>query len=315
MNANDIAHALEIAGIQPSTVTAIEEVGDGWECRVFRVVRPGVDDVALRLYTADTAGGTLRAEVAAYLALQEVDYPAPRLLAQHVDTEPLGAPFVLIDWLEGPLMESLGPSFDTIDSLTALFARLHDIPPNEELTERYQVPVLTNEALLDGRRAYLADADLDGFLPALDWLAEQLPHIGPLRLSYVHMDFHQKNVILTSRGPVVFDWGSFAVADPRSDLAWTHLLAGAYLGESAADRLLATYRRIRPAGVDDFAFFDVSAIWRRFLIIVMMLRDNLPAGVREQVLEAIQRLEPAYRRLVDLTGTSIDEVESLYSSR
>jgi aminoglycoside phosphotransferase (APT) family kinase protein len=33
------------------------------------------------------------------------------------------------------------------------------------------------------------------------------------------MDFHPKNVILTSDGPAVFDWGSFAVADPRSDVA------------------------------------------------------------------------------------------------
>jgi hypothetical protein len=48
------------------------------------------------------------------------------------------------------------------------------------------------------------------------------------------------------------------------------------------------------------------------LIIVMMLREDHPVGVLDQVIDAIRLLEPAYRRLVEATGTTIAEVESLY---
>jgi aminoglycoside phosphotransferase (APT) family kinase protein len=312
MQPTDIERALEHAQILPSRVTEIDEVGDGWESRVFRVSRPGANDVALRLYTADTTGQTLRAEVAAYLALEDVDYPAPRLLAQHTGTEPLGGPFILIDWLDGPVVD-VEPTPETLEMLTALLARLHDIEPNEELIARHQIPIRTNEGVIAERRSYLEGADLDGFLPSLKWLADQLRGLSPLPGSYVHMDFHPKNVILTSDGPAVFDWGSFAIADPRSDVAWTHLLVRTYLGDDAAGRFLSAYRRLRPESLDEFSFFEVSAIWRRFLIIVVMLRENPPAGVMEQVMDAIRLLEPAYRRLVDATGTTIAEVEDLYA--
>lgn len=92
----------------------------------------------------------------------------------------------------------------------------------------------------------------------------------------------------------------------------THLLVSAYLGEDAAGRFLSAYRRFRSGSLDEFNFFEVSAVWRRFLIIVMMLREDHPVGVLDQVIDAIRLLEPAYRRLVESTGTTIAEVESLY---
>ncbi len=308
----DIENALRAAGLRPTSVTGLDEVGDGWECRVFRVSRPGVVDVALRLYTGDPSGGTMRAEIAAYLALAEVDYPAPRLVAKYMDLDPLGAPFVLIEWLDGPSAESLGTSPEGLDLLTELAVRLHDIKPDMDLVARHGVPVRTNQDLITGRLRLLDHRNLEGFRPVLRWLADQVQGIGAVPLSYVHMDLHPRNVILTPRGPVVFDWGSFAVTDPRSDLAWSLLLAETYLGRDSADHILSTYRRSRPKGLDDLYFFEVSAVWRRFATIIGMLREDLPPGVRDQVVDGIRLLEPAYRSLTEVTGLTIGEVESLY---
>jgi aminoglycoside phosphotransferase (APT) family kinase protein len=98
------------------------------------------------------------------------------------------------------------------------------------------------------------------------------------------MDFHPKNVIVTGRGPVVFDWGSFAVADPRADLAWTALLVRTYFSEEAADHIISAYGDRRPEGIEDLAFFEVSSIWRRFATIVGMLREA-PPGIRRSSAE------------------------------
>ncbi|MDF1595428.1 MAG: aminoglycoside phosphotransferase family protein [Acidimicrobiia bacterium] len=313
MQPEDIENALVAAGIHPTSVIRVEEVGDGWECRVFRVGRDGVDDVALRLYTADPSGGTMRTEVAAYRALEQIEYPAPRLLAQHESRDPLGAPFVLIDWLDGPLADSLGASHEALDELTGLLVRLHDITPDREAAARHAVAVRTNRDLPAGRSAALDEGDLDGFRPALQWLAERARDIEAVPLSYVHMDFHPRNVILTRRGPVVIDWGGFAITDPRSDLAWSLLLAEAYMGSDTAARILSAYANRRPDGLEDLSFFRVSAVWRRLATITVMLREGLPPGVKDQVLEGVRLLEPAYRSLTEATGTTINEVEGLYT--
>ena len=312
MNALDVERALRSAGIAPTEVTRIDEVSDGWECRVFRVVRPGVDDVALRLYTGDPSGGTLRAEVAAYLALTEVDYPAPRLSAVHTAIEPLGAPFILIDWLDGPVADSLGTTADAIELITDLFVRLHNITPNAALMTRHEVPIRTNADVLAARSAYLAASDLEGFHPALDWLTRRLRDLEPIPHSYVHMDFHPKNIILTQAGPMVFDWGSFALADPRADLAWTLLLASTYMGPDVAGGILSAYKRTRPEGLGDLEFFEVSAVWRRFATILSILEGDPPSDLRDEILEGVRLLEPAYRRLVGATGHPIPEVEHLF---
>lgn len=310
----DIENALRAAGLHPTKVTDLEEVGDGWECRVFRVSRPGVEDVALRLYTGDPSGRTMRAEIAAYLALEDVDYPAPRLVAQHQSLDPLNAPFVLIDWLEGPIADSLGTSPETLDILAGLLVQLHDLTPDMSLVAQHGVPVRTNHDLISGRRNLLDEGDLEGFRPVLGWLADQLPGIEAVPNTYVHMDLHPRNVIITRRGPIVFDWGSFAVADPRSDLAWSLLLAETYLGKDSAAHVLSTYATARPGGLEDLPFLAVSAVWRRFAIIVTMLSEDHPPEVKDQVLEGIRLLEPAYRSLTEITGLSISEVERLYDS-
>ncbi len=308
----DIEKALRAARIEPAAVVAIEEVGDGWECRVFRVERPGVEDVALRLYTGDPSGQTMRAEVAAYLALEKVEYPAPKLLARHDDRQPLGAPFVLIDWLEGPVADSLGTSAAALDMIVDLMVRLHDIVPSGDLLDEGAVPWRSNRNLIEGRFALLDELDLGGFRPSLQWLLERVGDLEKVPLSYVHMDFHPRNVIITGRGPVVFDWGSFAVADPRADLAWSLLLARTYLDDAAAGYFLSYYENRRPEGIEDLVFFEVSAVWRRFATIVTLLRENPPASVKTQVSDGIRLLRPAYQRFVEATGSTIAEVEALY---
>ena len=311
MKAIDVARALRSANIVPAEVSGIDEVSDGWECRVFRVVRPGVEDVALRLYTGDPTGGTLHAEVAAYLALAEVDYPAPRLSGLHTEITPLGAPFILIEWLDGPVADSLGYTPEAIQLLARLFVRLHNIDPNGELISQHGVPTRSNDQVLEARSDYLEQADLEGLRPALDWLAERLRDVKSAPLSYVHMDFHPKNIILTQAGPMVFDWGSFAVADPRADLAWTLLLASTYMGPEVADSILLAYTSDRPDGLDDLDYFDVSAVWRRFATILSLLRGNPTPALRAELHEGVRLLEPAYRRLIGLTGVPIPEIEQL----
>ncbi len=308
----DIENALRSARIEPTEVAAIEEVGDGWECRVFRIERPGVEDVALRLYTGDPSGLTMRAEVAAYLALGKVGYPAPRLLGRHDDRDPLGAPFVLIDWLDGPVADTLGTSADALDVVVDLMVRLHDIVLSDDLLKSGAVPFRSNLDLIDNRFALLDELELGGFQPSLQWLRERVGGLQKVPLSYVHMDFHPRNVIITERGPVVFDWGSFAVTDPRADLAWSLLLARTYIDDAAAEYFLSSYKNRRPEGIEDLVFFEVSAVWRRFATIVTLLRENPPASVKTQVLDGIQLLRPAYQRLVEATGSTITEVETLY---
>ncbi|MFW2338542.1 MAG: phosphotransferase family protein, partial [Acidimicrobiia bacterium] len=173
-------------------------------------------------------------------------------------------------------------------------------------------PIRTNADVLAARSAYLAASDLEGFHPALDWLTRRLRDLEPIPHSYVHMDFHPKNIILTQAGPMVFDWGSFALADPRADLAWTLLLASTYMGPEVAGGILSAYKRTRPEGLGDLEFFEVSAVWRRFATIMSILENHPPSDLRDEILEGVRLLEPAYRRLVEATRHPIPEVEHLF---
>ncbi|HDS29201.1 MAG TPA: aminoglycoside phosphotransferase family protein, partial [Candidatus Acetothermia bacterium] len=63
-----------------------------------------------------------------------------------------------------------------------------------------------------------------------------------------HGDFHPDNVLMTSRGPMIIDWGPATAGHPAADVAWTILLfryAGVPPGTPRGIRaLLAALRRL-----------------------------------------------------------------------
>ena len=104
-------------------------------------------------------------------------------------------------------------------------------------------------------------------IPAPDWLIRK----HPTGSSYVHLDLHPDNVMLTSRGPVVIDWSNAGVGDPAAEVADLWLIfACASVPGSALERLLVRFgRKLFLSGV--LKRFDLDAI-----------RAGLPLAVRNR---------------------------------
>jgi len=156
--------------------------------------------------------------------------PVPRIHAQCKDTDVIGVPFVIMEYLEGLILRSPADVETHADglvraragtSLVDALVRLHAA----DITE-------TSLSGLANRRDYLSrqlhrwDAnwkhartrDLPDLAAAQEWLVAHAP--AQPRTAVVHGDFRLDNCMLDDRGNVVglLDWEIATVGDPMADL-------------------------------------------------------------------------------------------------
>jgi aminoglycoside phosphotransferase (APT) family kinase protein len=79
-------------------------------------------------------------------------------------------------------------------------------------------------------------------IPAPDWL-DDAP--GPKGDAVLHLDLHPMNIMKTSRGPVVIDWGIARRGDPAVEVAntWALLHAGQVEGSRLQRAIVSAGRR------------------------------------------------------------------------
>lgn len=165
--------------------------------------------------------------------LSSVGFPVPRPVAECTDVQVIGAPFLLMDYVAGRVIDdgvkasALDPAeaSDICRSLTDTLVDLHAVDPGQAgldslgRPEGYltrQVGRWTQQWELTRTRDL---ADVDALAAAL---AEQVATVPSMPGSIVHGDYRIDNTILAADAPAVravLDWEMSTLGDPVSDLA------------------------------------------------------------------------------------------------
>jgi aminoglycoside phosphotransferase (APT) family kinase protein len=162
-------------------------------------------------------------EAAALQAAARVGVPEPRLLLHGDDTETLGAPYMIMEHVEGETLARRilrDPKYAPARAMLAqqcgeVMARIHTIP-------RADIPALEEPDPLANIEATLLDFDEPH--PVLElglrWLHAHRPPDDRPR-AVVHGDFRHGNLIIGPDGiRAVLDWEIVHWGDPAEDLGW-----------------------------------------------------------------------------------------------
>ena len=166
--------------------------------------------------------------------LARVDYPAPRPLALCTDEDIIGAPFLIMEYVPGPILATTEdtarlPSSERGAASAALvetLARLHALAPADAGLDDLGRPdgYLARQAARWTKQWNLTKTrDLD----TMDELQRRVGHLiaetpADARAALVHGDYRLDNVILdpeTWQARAVLDWEMSTLGDPLADLA------------------------------------------------------------------------------------------------
>ncbi|MBS2964386.1 phosphotransferase family protein [Actinocrinis puniceicyclus] len=231
-------------------------------------------------------------EYRALAALSATDVPVPEPVALCEDTDVIGAPFFLMNWVDGRICRSpqdlaqlAAGAPATAAALADTLAALHRIDPAAVGLADFGRPAgYLNRQVARWHRQTLASRDRR--LPDLDSLARRLAESvpEPRRTSIVHGDYRLDNVLLMPAQPTriaaVLDWEMSTLGDPLADLGllcvyWDGLRGlepAAPLGPGTAAgwpghaELIERYARCAGTDVDGldwylaFAYFKIAAI-------------------------------------------------------
>nr|WP_062341286.1 phosphotransferase family protein [Herbidospora sakaeratensis] len=243
-----LAARLAEAGVTRGPLTA--ELIEGGKSNLTYVVRDADRTVVVRrpplghvLATAHDMGREFRVMG----ALQDTDVPVPRMYHFCDDVEVVGAPFYVMEYVEGTPTR-LSPEVG--EHLADVLARLHVIDPAKVGLGDFGRP----EGFLDrqvNRWKRQLDASRSRELAGIDELfarlAADVPASGPAAI--VHGDFKLGNTLIRDgRVAAVLDWEMSTLGDPLTDLAlfllyadFPHLDIGALGGEVDTAALAAHY--------------------------------------------------------------------------
>lgn len=163
-------------------------------------------------------------------ALADADVPVPPVVGLETDPDVTGAPFYVMDFVEGPVVRDADAALALLDepargraadSLVDVLVRLHAVDPEAvglgDLARRedYIARQLKrwHGQLVKGRTRDL---------PVLDDVHERLSSDIPVQqaVSIVHGDYRLDNLIVSTEGEVqaVLDWELCTLGDPMADL-------------------------------------------------------------------------------------------------
>lgn len=166
--------------------------------------------------------------------LSNTSFPVPRALAYCEDDSIIGAPFMLMEFVDGRAISdasdasTLTPqqSDQISQALVSTLAQLHKLDPLDAGLQNLGRPdgYLTRQATRwAGQWELTKTRDLPGILDLHKWIAEQLEKLpANLPSGIVHGDYRIDNVILdrgTQQVLAVIDWEMATLGDPISDLA------------------------------------------------------------------------------------------------
>jgi aminoglycoside phosphotransferase (APT) family kinase protein len=259
-------------------------------------------------------------EMAVLRAAGAAGVPVPAVLCGTSDPGPLGAPFFVMERLDG---ETIPRKLLRDDAFATARARLtgqcghalaaiHTIEPSTALSLG---PIQSPVDLVDHLRSTLDELDEPHpvFEAALTWLAAHLPPTTPERARLVHGDFRNGNLIVDSTGlRGVLDWELAHFGDPIEDLGWLCVRSWRF-GEDAKPvggfgtraELFAAYEAAGGGAVDPerVRFWEIYGTVRWGVICVIQAGIHLRGEVRSVELAAIgRRAAETEHDLLDLLG-------------
>ncbi len=342
-----------LGGGAPVAVSHLSPISDGWETEVYTFRAEGVDpaDLVLRLYPGDHASGKALREFSAMSQLGAVGYPVPRVLTLGREESPFGRPYILMHRIHGRPLSRVAAEFpERTAELVRLFCRLqadlhaldwrpflravserHPVPPHWYVLDwggaeppagavDREDPHWFLETYLSVLASHLRRLNLPDFgplTPVYDWLVSHRRDVPCERLALVHGDFHPQNVLLEPEGrPYVIDWGCFALADPRFDLAWTLLLTGGYGRPEARELLRREHERLRGGPIPGLAYFEVLACARRLMSLLVSIRLGAEKLGMRPGAEQVMKGHPEHLRTLaawirDRTGITLPDLPAL----
>jgi aminoglycoside phosphotransferase (APT) family kinase protein len=229
---------MDAQGLAPGAPLNVERITTGHSNEVFSVER-GELRLALRRPPRTPLSPTAHDMAREFRVLNAFashgkDVPVPRTVALCTDVDVCGAPFYLMEMVDGVVVRDRLPapldsdpdaprvcSFALIDALAAIHAfdwragGLDGFGRPDGYLER-QVPRWLGQ-LERYKTRELPDVDEAG-----EWLAAHTPPTQPAGV--IHGDYKLDNVMFARRTPVelvaVFDWEQSTVGDPLVDLGW-----------------------------------------------------------------------------------------------
>jgi aminoglycoside phosphotransferase (APT) family kinase protein len=313
-----------VSGIEPPL--AFMRVGDGQSNLTYRVRDAGGRVVVLRrpptgeiLATAHDMGREHRV----LTGLASADMPVPRPLAMCEDDAVTGAPFYVMEHVDGLVLgtvaaaESIGADARARvgSSLVETLARLQTTDLDTTgLAEMRRPGSYASRQLRRWRRQWEASRTRD--LPVVDRVADRLEASVPeeTEVTIVHGDYHLLNTIVGPEGEVraVVDWELCTVGDPLADLGLTmaywqelgqpaaearHLFREPITqldGFASAESLASEYERVSGRDVSALPFWVSFAYWKIAVIAEGVYRrwlDNPTSGTEpEHIGAAVERL-------------------------
>ncbi|MFN8231914.1 MAG: phosphotransferase family protein [Actinomycetota bacterium] len=269
----------------------LDPIGSGHSNLTFRLKRGAVTLVLRRPPLGDlaqSANDVLR-EARVLKALASTSIPVPWVIDTCEDPAVIGAPFFLMEEIDGVVVNDALPVHFGADAAGAIaesvvehLVRIHGIEPDSAGFERLGRPDGYLERQV-ARFSTLLEQNTTRDLPLLErvgeWLASNRPESPPA--TFVHGDFRLGNIMFEPYRPAiaaVLDWEMATIGDPLADLGYLSAMwAGPdddpnpMLALSPVTRdprfpsraeLVARYEELSGRRADSLAWYQVLATWK-----------------------------------------------------
>ncbi|MGO9061898.1 MAG: phosphotransferase family protein [Candidatus Binataceae bacterium] len=239
-------------------VDLLRVLASGWETTVFefriqsgatRAELPPGRLLVLRFYQGPQAATKGAREYSVIQRLQAVRFPVPAPYLFEPDPAALGAPFLIMERLEGGPLLRLEGLASAVKTFTLAFApfvklhtRLHRLDP-AALGIAAIGPAFSPEGGADGRplldrilatvAARVERGPLPWLGPALQWAVTESVRFRGGAGTVLHLDYHPLNVLVKGgRVTGVIDWVSTECGDRHLDVATTAAILSCHTAEN-----------------------------------------------------------------------------------
>jgi aminoglycoside phosphotransferase (APT) family kinase protein len=301
---------LDLHGLGSGPIDA-EPVGEG-HSNVTYLLRRGDTELVLRRPPRPplppSAHDVLR-EARLLRAVQDADVRTPRVLLTCDDESVIGAPFYVMERVEGDVITSeLPPALDSeaerrrmAEELVDALVEIHAVDWAACGLEGYGKPTGYLDRQLR-RFGGLWEHNKTRDLPVLDdltaWLAEHKPESGPATI--VHGDYRLGNVMFAPGTPArlnaIFDWELATIGDPLADVGYL-VATWAQLGDPenaisalggltrrpgfpTREELIARYEAGSGRSMSDVRWYMTLALWKSAVFLEGSYKRRL-AGTTE----------------------------------
>lgn len=340
MNQDTTDTQRRLAAYLGTQVTYLRVLASGWETIVseFSLASssprerelPAGQPLVLRWYQGSHAIDKGAREFTIMRLLADMKYPLPRPFLFEPNPESLGAPFLIMERVQGrPLfwVSSFPQAFKnfTLGFLGFVRAqvRLHALGSNAQLAlfdlpKAYtsasapsELPLLERLFRIIERR--IVDGPLPGLRDAVVALRQHASRYSPAPATLIHMDYHPQNVMVSAfRVTGVLDWVNadfgdryLCAATTATILSTTAMDQPYWMGENVAGNSLRAlfaflyvplYHAAAPVELERFRYAQaVAALLRLSMFGMMRVRGPASVGFRP---EANENVTPSVVRLL-----------------